>query len=479
MIRATAATWLNYATTLVFQILFAAQFGTTRQGSAYVIAFAAAVSLAGIFVTTTLTVSVPRMIDAAGRIHQSAARFVLIICALVLVTTTTTALGSSLLAHVVAPLLGESQAEMMGLLLFAAAFLGLEGVAGILGSIALSRGRRFVPALAPAMPSTIGALYLALALRPSVVAVFGAVSVGAGLQLALILVAMFRPRLQVAEGPKVRLGLLTLVTALQLILISLIPLIQRLVSAFGSSSGPVRFDYSFRGVMAAQQLLIGGLLIAILPDWSAVHRQSGDLARSVVRAVVIGGLLLATAAAIGFVAAPGIVRIIFQRGAFTADDSKSVAALVRILLPGFFAEGIYLILAQGLFATARNDLALRLGYFRFGVQVLMTVFFGIALGVAGVAIGYTITFALVLLYALFLSSALGLLRGGTSLLTRAAVAWLGIGVGGIVATVVGDVLPLWLESLAVLTAALALALLFGLGDALTHSQAPSDSGLAG
>ena len=54
MIRASAGTWANYATTLAFQILFAASFGTSPAASAFVIAFAVAISASGLFVTTTL-----------------------------------------------------------------------------------------------------------------------------------------------------------------------------------------------------------------------------------------------------------------------------------------------------------------------------------------------------------------------------------------------------------------------------------------
>ena len=55
MIRASAATWLNYATTLVFQILFAARFGSSDVAGAFVIAFAVAISLGGVFVSTALS----------------------------------------------------------------------------------------------------------------------------------------------------------------------------------------------------------------------------------------------------------------------------------------------------------------------------------------------------------------------------------------------------------------------------------------
>jgi putative peptidoglycan lipid II flippase len=469
VIRATAATWLNYATTLIFQVLFAARFGTSSEAGAYVVTFAAAVSLGGVFVTTTLTIALPRMLDARGALARPAVRFLGVVGSLIVFTSLVVGLSSSALAAVVAPILDVARVETRGLIIFAAAFLAATALAGVLGSVALARGRRFLPAILPAVPSTVGAVYLSVGTAPTTGQTFAAVAAGAALQLAIMIVAVLRPMPRVANVPPLRLGFLTLLTVSQLLLFGLLPVLQRLLAAVGDSAGPARFDYAFRGVMAAQQLLIGGLLIAILPDWAALHQRAARIGHSVVRAWIVGGFALTTAATLALVAAPSIVQLIFQRGAFTAEDTQAVALLARLLLPGFVAEGVTLIVFQGLFATARNDLALQLGFVRFGVQALLTLVLGLALGSTGVAIAYSISLTAALAYALIISSRIGLLAGGRHLMLRSGYAWLLTAAAGVVVMAAGTVLTPWLGTLLVLLIALLTVVGFGLGGPLMRA----------
>ena len=470
MIRATTATWLNYATTLVFQILFAARFGTTPVASAYVVTFVAAVSLGGPFVTTTLTIALPRMLDADGAFTRSAMRFLGAVCGLIMLTSLVVVLSSSPVAALMAPVLAVAQSDLERLLALAGVFLAATALAGVLGTITLARGRRFLPAILPAVPSTIGAMYLLADGGATTGQTLAAVTAGALLQLAIMVIAVLRPIPRVIDAPPLQLGFVTFLTVSQLVLVGLLPVLQRVLAAAGDSAGPVRFDYAFRGVMAAQQLLIGGLLIAILPDWAALHRRAAQIRISVVHAWIVGGFLLTTAATIALVAAPSIVELIFQRGAFTARDSQAVAVLVRILLPGFVAEGVTLIVFQGMFAIARNDLALRLGFVRVGLQLVLTLALGLALGSTGVAIAYSVSLMVALVYALVIGSQLGLLGGDDGhLMARSAYAWLLIVAAGAVVGTAGQALPSWLGPGVVLLIALLSVRVFGLGGPLMRA----------
>jgi putative peptidoglycan lipid II flippase len=453
MIRATGATWISYATTLVFQILFAARFGTAPQAAAYVVAFAAAVSLGGVFITTALTIAVPRMLDANGAISRPVARFLGGVVLSVAITALAIAAASPAQAGAAAPLLHVARGDMTLLFVIASAFLGAESIAGVLGTIALARGRRFAPAVLPTIPSALGAVYLLAGSAPTAVATLGAVAIGAAVQLLIITIVLFRPPPRLVDSASLQVGLLTLLTAGQLLLLGLIPTLQRLAAAAGDPSGPARFDYAFRGTVAAQQLLIGGLLIAILPDWAAAHRRAGNIALGVVRAWMVGGLLLTTAASIALVAAPTIIRLLFERGAFRAADTSAVALLLRILLVGFVAEGVTLVVVQGVVATAHNDLALRLGFFRLGVQVILTLLLGALLGSIGVAIAYSASLTLALFYAVRLSVPLGLFEGGRLLVLRSGSACIATGLAGAVVTIPGAMVSPLVGTLVVIAVA--------------------------
>ena len=462
MIRATGATWLNYATTVVFQILFAARFGTATQAGAYVVGFATAASLGGVFVTTALTIALPRMVDAHGALRRPALRLLAGAGALVCITAAALALAAGVLSEPLAPYLGVAREQMRNLLLFGAAFLAMESLAGLVGTIALARGSRFIPTVVPAFPSAVGCVYLALFSAAGTTGTFAAVTIGAVLQLMTISVVVVRSRPYAAAAAPLRVGALATLTVVQLLLFGLLPILQRLMAAVGDSAGPVRFDYAFRGIGAAQQLLIGGLLVAILPDWTVLHQRTRRISEGVVRAWLVGILLLSAAAGIALAAAPSIVRLVFQRGAFTAADTDAVALLVRLMLLGFVAEGMTLILVQGMLATSRNDVSLRLGFVRFGLQAVLTALLGVTFGPVGVAAAYSASLALAFFYAIVLSGRLGLLESGHGVLFRSVGACAMIGAAGGIVSSLGSAIPSILGALAVVLVGVASLPLFGL-----------------
>ena len=225
---------------------------------------------------------------------------------------------------------------------------------------------------------------------PSVESTLTAVAVGALVQLLVVAVALRPAGRRTAEAPPIRVRRLAGLTALQFALLGLLPVLQRLVAGAGDAAGAVQFDYALRGTTVAQQLLIGGLIVAALPDWSGRLQAGRAIGRDVATTGLIAGLLLVAAAAIGFVAAPVITAAAFERGAFRPADTDAVATLVRWLLLGFVAEGIGLVLIQAIVAAGRNDLALSIGFGRLGIQSAATLLLGIAFGAVGVAAAYSI-----------------------------------------------------------------------------------------
>src|SRR3989442_6222711 len=69
MIRATGGTWLSYATTVLFQVLFALRFGTDHPASAYVIVFAVIAGVSGVLVSTAQSVGASRLLGEGGSLQ--------------------------------------------------------------------------------------------------------------------------------------------------------------------------------------------------------------------------------------------------------------------------------------------------------------------------------------------------------------------------------------------------------------------------
>lgn len=464
MIRATAATWLNYATTLVFQVLFAANFGTSAKAGVYVVAFAAAVSLSGIFITTTTTIALPRMLGTDRSLRKPALTFMLQLGFLVVLIATAIVAGSSTLGSFAATMFHIPSAEAVVVVLFADLFLAASALAGMLAAISLARGHRFLPALAPALPTIFGSAYLLIGGR-EIGGTMGAVALGALAQAGMIggLVYLDRPRVSPADS--VRLGPLAALTAAQLALFGLLPPLQRLISATTDLAGPVRFDFAFRGITVAQQLLIGGLLIAILPDWAARHRRGESIARDVATTTVAAGHLLIAATGIALVGAPAITALLFQRGAFSPTDTAAVATIVRLLLIGFLSESVALIMLQALLASGRNDVALQVGFGRLVLQAGLTIALGLVLGAAGVALAYSITMALACAYAGYRVRRMGLLVGVPAF-GRSVVAWMITGLAAVLVLIIGPAMSPLIGAAVVLVVACVSAISLGLGRSL-------------
>lgn len=160
-----------------------------------------------------------------------------------------------------------------------------------------------------------------------------------------------RPRLRFTSGawPDVWRGLGVLVVSQ--VLISVIGVVDQLsVTALGSSANAV-LGYANRIVLLVMSLVSLAVSRAILPVL-AQHREDRVQAWSITRAWA-GGLfsVAAVGALVTAFLAPTVVRLLFERGSFSAADTHAVAAALRfgMLQAPFFCASI--VLAQYVSAT--------------------------------------------------------------------------------------------------------------------------------
>ena len=397
MIRATAGTWLNYATTILMQVLFAARFGTSAGAGAFVICFVSAVSISGVLVTTSSTVVMPKMLDPSGALKRNALRILLGLAVIIGAIALLAALASVELGSAVASITGIEKSLAARMVLLAAALVAIFGIAGLLVTVALALGQRFVPAIAPAFPSSSVVAYLFATPNPSLLGTLAALALGGLAQGIVLLVAISMASPRVADGQPLRVTAAAGQMLSVLVLLALLPPLQRALGGALDPSGIAQLDYATRSTQAAQQLLIGGLLLTVLPDWAHKAQSLRALRRHVASTVSLVGLALFACGAIALVAAPELTAVAFQRGAFSAEDTEAVATVVRAMSPGFVAEGLTLILVQALFATNRSALVARAGLARVAVQGTLSVILGVALGALGVAIAYSASMVVVLI----------------------------------------------------------------------------------
>jgi peptidoglycan biosynthesis protein MviN/MurJ (putative lipid II flippase) len=407
--RTTIATWINYASTIAFYVLFAARFGAGRDASAYVIVLGICMAASGLVSSSLTSVAVPRLIDDTGRLVVRTVGLLVIVVLATAVAGVLLALLSENVAHTLAPLEHADPDLLAPLLAWGAVAFFIQAIVGVLSSLSLALGRPTVPAVAPALPSMVCCVYLAADRDPDVVHLLGLLAISGIAQIVLV-AGSVGWRHKFGRAPAPGIGLTFLISFGSYVLLSALPAIERLAAGWSAPNGAAHYDYAMRSIAIGQQLLLGGVTMATLSEWSRVAARAADgrMAARLRRVLVTGALVLLLAAVVAGVAREDLVRISFQHGSFTAADTHAVAAILLLAVPGFWCEGVGLLIVPALAGMHRNRALAAVGAANFGIRVTAIAFLAPHLGPQGVALAYTITRVLLLTPLIMLAARAGL-----------------------------------------------------------------------
>lgn len=230
-------------------------------------------------------------------------------------------------------------------------------------------------------------------------------SLGSGVQaVALIIVAMFWYPLAKARGAlfhtaawRPLLSGLGVLAAGQVLISLALPIDQAFAARTGTG-GVSQLGYAQRGLglVAAMGTII--IARALLPafstrvsnaEWAAGRRE----ARQWSHVMFWAGIAIA---GIGWLAAPLVVRLLFERGAFSTQDTDAVAWLVRLGLlqfPFFLAGNV---MVQWFAALGRHSLLALACAISVPVKLVANFSLTPLMGVAGIVVGtvimYLVTF---------------------------------------------------------------------------------------
>ncbi len=399
MLKSTVGTWVNYGTTALFQVLFARSFGATPAASAYALTFAIAVGIGAIYVGASQVVYLPRLLARDGEVLTGIVRRVVRLTVFALVTFVVLAAVAPLIAPVLAPSLDRAGVHLVGLIRLACLFGFSQVVVGQLAVLCWARGRRFVPAVSPALPSLLASIPLVAAAGVTTGHLYLLLTLGSVMQVILLGFSASRGLRFSSEPPDRRGEPPTLVSLSTFAIAQLVVPYMVWVAARASSTGGADFNYAYRAIAVAEALIVGGIMYAALPDWSDYFRTEARvrLERSIADGVSVAALALSVAAGIGLVASQTLVRIAFQRGSFTAHDTQMVSSIIVAGLAGFITEGVMLVLSQAILAERRIRAGIAFGMGRASAMMLFVSIFGLTEGPVGVAVGYSVANVLALL----------------------------------------------------------------------------------
>jgi len=277
----------------------------------------------------------------------------------------------------------------------------LLGLTGLLVGILQSYDHFSIPAISPAVWNVV-ILLLLLVLRPH----FHGEEAQLYLYAAAILVATFVQFLMAAgaltridfrlqmnidwHDPRVKqVFTLMLPVTIGLGIVNLDQLINSVFGTLVSAEAPRAIDNAFRVYMLPQGLFSVAVATVLFPTLSrmAVNRDVGAMRRAVGIGMRQINLLLIPAATFMIVLATPIVRLLFQRGAFSSHSTHIVAVALFWFAFSLPFGGLNLLLTRTFFAVQRPWIPTRLAAMNIVVDIVVSIGLYKPLGIAGLIIG--------------------------------------------------------------------------------------------
>ena len=349
-----AAASVARAVALLKELAVAARFGTGDALDAFLLALAVPMFVAGAFRSALLSSLVPRLVSARERdgderaeslLASSLSRHLIVAAALAAVL----ALAAEPTAQWLGGSFDEGKRALTARLLRALAlFVLADGVAAVWTAALHARGRLVMATLgtASAPLATLAALALLSGARPEIL-VLGTLAgalVEAVWAAALLRREGIRPfRWGPPLAPEARsAGRGFALLASGSVLMSLNPIVDQIMAAWLDPGSVASLAYGGRLASGVVSLAGTALATAAFPRYArfAASGDRGTLGRAFRRDVLASVLLGVGAAATLFALSTPIVRVVFQRGAFTSADTLLVSriqAFYVLQIPGYLA----------------------------------------------------------------------------------------------------------------------------------------------
>jgi putative peptidoglycan lipid II flippase len=274
-------------------------------------------------------------------------------------------------------------------------FVVLSGLAVIFGAV-LNAGERFaLPAFTPAItPLLIVALLVILGSIWGIKALVWGAVLGAAAQAGLLAWALrargisLRPRWDGLNEHVLQVGRQVLPMAAGAFLMGSTALVDQTMAAMLESGSVAALNYGNKLISAALGIGSMALGTAVLPYFSGmVSRQDWPACRHTLKtyAALILAATVPVTAGVMILSHP-IIRIFFQRGAFTANDTSLVSSIQFYLAPQipFYALGILGV--RLISAMKRNGALMAIAAVNFAINIVLNYVLMMRMGVAGIAL---------------------------------------------------------------------------------------------
>ncbi len=296
----------------------------------------------------------------------------------------------------------ETRALAISLTQLGAPLLFLLGMSALLGAFANALGSFRLPALAAVLVN--GAAFLAILALGQHIGIASAVlglTVGALIQLLAQAFGLYRQgwrpafafawnNAEVRETFRLFLPLVAFVALAQSV-----PIVERVVSSTFPTGELSLLAYAGKLFQIPGVVMSSSLALVLYPHLIQAHADSqraqeswNDALAQGVRASVFLTLPLTLWF---FFNAESVVRLIFERGAFSVQDTQTTAALAQLFMLGVAPAGVLLVLTRGLHAQRKMNLALGLGVLNTAVYIVAAFVSARVFGLRGLPMAFVVS----------------------------------------------------------------------------------------
>ncbi|CAN5647165.1 murein biosynthesis integral membrane protein MurJ [soil metagenome] len=286
------------------------------------------------------------------------------------------------------------------------------GAGGLAIGILNAHRRFFLPTFAPVLNNLIVILsftgYALLAGRNPVAAVY-TLAVGTTLGVAVMSLILVPSVLRLGYKPQLRLGHPALGSALRLsapvlVFVAATVGVQVAANLFASrSDGVDELYYAFIIFLLPYGIFVVSIATALVPDLSEKYASRNTNGYRSTLSFGLRATLFVTVPALAALAALAvpISGLLYQRGEFGPEDTQLVAAVLTAFAVGLPGYALQLVLVRSFYTRRNSSTPALLNVGLFIVFVGLAYFLSAAVGLVGVALGFSVAYALLALALLF------------------------------------------------------------------------------
>ena len=402
----------------VKEFVVAWRFGTGDELDAFLIALVVPSLLGNVIAASFKSALIPTYIQvreqqgkaAAGKLFSG-----VMVCSLVVLGITTILMVAT--APIYLPIIAsgfdtQKLSLTFRLLCAMAPVILLDGIISIWGAI-LNAGERF--ALAGLTPIVIPVITIILLLGAKSLGIFAlAVGLLSGMLLEAVILGVVLHRQGILLIPKwygfdanlrqVASQYAPMIAG-ALLLCSAVP-IDQAMAAMLSPGSVAALNYGNRAIAAPMALITTGLTASVMPycskmlaseDWSGIRRTLKQYLRLIFLTTVPLAVLL-------LVFSQPIIKLLFQRGSFTTEDTYLVAqiqAFYALQIP-FYIGNLFLI--RLISSLKKNQLLMWVSGYDLIINIILNYLFIQFMGIKGIALSTSCVYVFSFLYLLFFAN---------------------------------------------------------------------------